>query len=100
MMVPAYCIFMTSFVGKPKDGFVEIAYFTLEQFWGRGFASRTAGSLVRIAREIAPGVTITAKTLRESSASTKIIERLGFRHVRDVMDDDEGLVWEWHLPPV
>jgi Acetyltransferase (GNAT) domain len=89
-----------AFVGKPKDGFVEIAYFTMEQFQGRGFASRTAGLLVRIARETAPGVTVTAKTLRESNASTKILERLGFRQVRDVMDDEAGLVWEWHLPPV
>ena len=89
-----------AFVGKPRDGFVEIAYFTMEPFQGRGFASRTAGLLVRIAREAAPGVTITAKTLRERNASTKIVERLGFRQVRDVMDDDAGLVWEWHLPPV
>lgn len=88
-----------AFVGKPKDGFVEIAYFTLDEFQGRGFAGRTAGSLVRIARQTASEVTITAKTLRERNPSAKVLERLGFHHVRDVLDDDAGLVWEWHLPP-
>jgi len=89
-----------AFVGRPRDGFVEIAYFTLEPFWRRGIAHQTAQWLVRIARETAPGVTIASKTLRESNASTKILERPGFRQVRDVLDDDAGLVWEWHLPPV
>jgi ribosomal-protein-alanine N-acetyltransferase len=88
-----------AFVGKPKDGFVEIAYFTLDEFQSRGFAGRTAGSLVQIARLTAPDVTITAKTLRERNPSVKVLERLGFRQIRDVMDDDAGLVWEWHLPP-
>lgn len=88
-----------AFVDKPKDGFVEIAYFTLDEFQGHGFAGRTAGSLVQIARLTAPDVTITAKTLRERNPSAKVLERLGFHQIRDVMDDDAGLVWEWHLPP-
>jgi RimJ/RimL family protein N-acetyltransferase len=87
-----------AFVGAPRDGAVEIAYFTLAAFERRGLAGRTAAALVHIARAAAPDVTITAKTLRGSSASTKILERLGFRHVREVVDDEAGLVWEWRLP--
>src|SRR5688572_32725498 len=34
----------------PEDGRVEIAYFTVPQFEGRGFASGAAHSLVAIAR--------------------------------------------------
>ena len=88
-----------AFVGAPKGGIVEIAYFTLEPFQGRGFATRTARGLVRIAREASPDVTIAAKTLRQRSRSTSILERLGFRRAGDVVDDDAGLVWEWRLPP-
>ena len=88
-----------AFVGAPRGGLVEIAYYTLEPFRGRGFATRTARELVRIAREVAPEITIAAKTLRSPNESTRIVERLGFRRVRDVMDHEAGLVWEWHLPP-
>src|SRR6185312_14127614 len=39
-----------AFVGAPRDGVVEIAYFTLPEFMGRGYATLTARHLVGIAR--------------------------------------------------
>jgi ribosomal-protein-alanine N-acetyltransferase len=88
-----------AFVGAPREGRAEIAYFTLDGLEGRGFATKTARALVAIARKADPRVTLTAKTLPEDNASTAILRRLGFRHVGDVMDDDVGRAWEWHLPP-
>jgi len=38
------------FVGPPKHGRVEIAYFTLPEYEGKGMASRTADKLVSLAR--------------------------------------------------
>ncbi|HEY5807487.1 MAG TPA: hypothetical protein VIT67_05940 [Povalibacter sp.] len=35
-----------AFVGPPKDGCVEIAYYTLQNEQGRGHASKTASGLV------------------------------------------------------
>jgi [ribosomal protein S5]-alanine N-acetyltransferase len=84
-----------AFVGPPRDNRVEIAYFTLREFEGLRYATRTASELVGIARCATPGITIAAFTLRESNASTKILQRLGLRLFGDARDPDAGDVWEW-----
>jgi [ribosomal protein S5]-alanine N-acetyltransferase len=84
-----------AFVGPPRDNRVEIAYFTLKELQGLGYATRTATALVAIARSADPSIVISAFTLRESSASTKILQRLGFKLFGDAEDPDAGDVWEW-----
>lgn len=86
-----------AFVGPPKDGAVEISYFTLPAFEGRGFASQAAAHMVAIARR-AGGVAITAKTMPEENASTKILRRNGFAHVGETEDHEIGVAWLWRLP--
>jgi len=84
-----------AFVGPPRANRVEIAYFTLPEFQGRGYATRTATELMAIARRFAPGTTISALTLQEHNASTKLLERLGFKIFGNAHDADAGDVWEW-----
>jgi ribosomal-protein-alanine N-acetyltransferase len=84
-----------AFVGPPRDNRVEIAYFTRKELQGLGYAARTATALVEIARSANPSLVICAFTLRESSASTKILQRLGFKIFGDAQDPDAGDVWEW-----
>jgi len=84
-----------AFVGPPRENRVEIAYFTLQRLEGRGYATRTATELVAIARNTNPGIVITAFTLRESNASTKILQRLGLKLFGEAQDPDAGDVWEW-----
>jgi len=84
-----------AFVGPPRDGFVEIAYFTLENEQGQGFASQTAATLVRIARNHAPDIGLKAFTLKEDNPSTKILRGLGFSIAGVAQDADAGEVWEW-----
>ena len=84
-----------AFVGKPCENRVEIAYFTVAEFAGRGYATRTAEELAAIARNAIPGIVITAFTLRESNASTRILQRLGLKIHGDARDPDAGDVWEW-----
>ena len=84
-----------AFVGAPSDGVVEMAYFTLEEFQGRGFATQTAQKLLEIARSAAPSLSIKALTLPQQNPSTRILERLGFKVVGSAHDDDAGEVWEW-----
>jgi RimJ/RimL family protein N-acetyltransferase len=62
-----------AFVGAPRDGCVEIAYFTLEAFEGLGNGGNAAAALVDIAREADLSTRITAKTLREDNPSVKIL---------------------------
>ena len=87
-----------AFVGAPQDGWVEIAYFTLEPEQGQGYARLTATALVDIARTTAPHIGIRALTLMEDNASTKILRRLGFTVVGTTQDPDAGEVWDWRLP--
>ena len=84
-----------AFVGPPAEGFVEIAYFTVENEQRKGYASRTAASLVEIARAHTPEIGLKAFTLKEKNPSTKILERLGFSIVGTAQDADVGEVWEW-----
>lgn len=84
-----------AFVGPPKDGYVEIAYFTLENEQGKGYASQTAAALLALARASAPVLGIKAFTLKEENASAKILKSLGFSIVGTAHDADAGEVWEW-----
>ena len=84
-----------AFVGPPSDNCVEIAYFTLKDHEGRGYASQTAAGLVEIARRAAPQVKLKAFTLMEQNASTRILQRLGFEVIGTSQDPDAGEVWEW-----
>jgi [ribosomal protein S5]-alanine N-acetyltransferase len=79
-----------AFVGPPRENRIEIAYFTLKECGGLGYATRTAIELVAIARKDKPGIVISAFTLRESNASTKILQRLGLSVFADAQDPDAG----------
>lgn len=86
-----------AFVGPPRGGVVEIAYYTLPANAGRGHATRTARALVEIAH--AAGCTAIAHTLMEDNASTRILRRLGFTIDGTAQDDEAGTVWRWRLAP-
>ena len=83
------------FKSPPVSGEVEIAYFTFPGFEGRGIASAMARELMALAVASAPGITVTAQTLRERGASSRILEKLGFRLRGDVTHPEDGEVWEW-----
>jgi len=84
-----------AFVGPPKDGCVEIAYYTRDSECGNGYASRTAATLVAMARAHDPAIVLKAFTLKEENASTRILRRLGFEMVGVAEDADAGEVWAW-----
>jgi ribosomal-protein-alanine N-acetyltransferase len=84
-----------AFKSPPKAGRVEIAYFTFPEFEGRGFATEMAKQLLKIAAATDSNVQVYAQTLPVNSASTKILERLGFTLSGSVNHSEDGLVWEW-----
>lgn len=84
-----------SFTGQPKDGKVEIAYWTFKRFEGQGIASFACKSLIEIAYGEDPSVTVTAKTAPEHNASTKILTKNNFVFTGVVQDDDIGNAWLW-----
>lgn len=83
------------FKSAPRNNRVEIAYYTFPGWEGKGYATEMTGRLLELAYATAPLVLVTARTLPEKSASTTILEKLGFVCEGDVFDPDDGLVWEW-----
>jgi RimJ/RimL family protein N-acetyltransferase len=85
------------FKGRPHNKRVEIAYFTFPGFEGRGLASAMAAELVAIARQHEPTFVVAAQTLPRRNASHRVLEKLGFRHVKTIDHPEDGMVWEWQL---
>jgi [ribosomal protein S5]-alanine N-acetyltransferase len=86
-----------AFKGAPQDNKVEIAYYTLPDLEGQGWATATARELIKIARSAAPGIGIAAQTLPERNASTALLTKLGFELLGPMMHPEDGEVWEWRL---
>jgi RimJ/RimL family protein N-acetyltransferase len=89
------CVGTCAFTSAPRDGAVEIAYFTFPGHEGRGVATRMAERLVSIAEKSAPRVLVTAHTLPQENASTRILRRIGFDLMGPLVHADDGLIWVW-----
>jgi RimJ/RimL family protein N-acetyltransferase len=86
-----------AFKGAPEANRVEIAYYTLPELEGRGFASATAMELVHIARRTMPGIVVAAQTLPVPNASNALLKKLGFAFKGSLRHPEDGEVWEWQL---
>ena len=83
------------FVGSPKNGKVEIAYWTFREFEGQGIASFACEELVSLAYRTDPNLTVTAKTAPVHNASSKILQKNGFVFTEIVQDEEIGDAWLW-----
>jgi L-amino acid N-acyltransferase YncA len=89
-----------SYKGPPDaDGVVEIAYFTFPPHEGRGYATAMAAQLTARAGTAPAARTVRAHTLPERNASARILEKLGFAHLGEVVDPEDGAVWRWERAP-
>lgn len=85
------------FTGQPKEGKVEIAYWTFKEYEGQGIYSFSCKELILISEQSDPTIIITAKTAPEYNASTKILQNNGFIFTEIVQDDEIGDAWLWTL---
>jgi len=83
------------FKSPPRDGRVEIAYFTFPEAEARGIATAMAAALLAIAESYP--VIVAAQTLPARNASHRVLEKLGFKYVEMVFHSEDGHVWEWRL---
>jgi RimJ/RimL family protein N-acetyltransferase len=89
-----------AYKGPPDaEGAVEIAYFTFPVYQGRGYATAMAALLTAWAGAPPPARTVRAHTLPERNASVRILEKLGFAHLGQVVDPEDGPVWRWERAP-
>ena len=85
------------FTGQPKDGKVEIAYWTFKEYERQGISSFSCKELIQISEQTDPAIIITAKTAPEHNASTKILQNNGFTFTGIVQDHEIGDAWLWTL---
>jgi RimJ/RimL family protein N-acetyltransferase len=87
-----------SFIAEQSSRSIEIAYFTFPPFEGQGIATAMARELLALADRYGnPG--LHAFTLPEKSASSSLLQKLGFTQTGEGLDDEVGLVWRWERPP-
>ena len=86
-----------AFRSPPRNGEVEIAYFTFPEFESRDFATEMARHLIEIAQASIPGIKIFAFTLPEKNASNRILQKLEFNFAGETRDEDDRVVWRWEL---
>jgi RimJ/RimL family protein N-acetyltransferase len=86
-----------SFKGPPTDGVVEIAYGIAPEEQGKGYATEAAQALTDLARTFKEVRIVRAHTLPDSVASQRVLVKCGYKHVGEVIDPEDGLVWrfEW-----
>jgi RimJ/RimL family protein N-acetyltransferase len=93
-----HCVGTCAFKRPPRDGRVEIAYFTFAGDEGRGVATRMAAALLAIAAAADPAVTLVAQTLPLENPSTAVLRKLGFALTGSFDSDEDGTVWVWERP--
>lgn len=86
-----------AFKGEPIDGVVEIAYFTLPPYEGKGYANAMVAELVRLCQPSPAVRRIVAHTMPEESAVTAVLRKNGFTRTGEFSDPEDGLVWRWEL---
>jgi [ribosomal protein S5]-alanine N-acetyltransferase len=91
------CVGTCAFTSAPKNNVAEIAYFTFPGNEGRGVATRMAALLISLAKGSAPSVVVTAHTLPEENASTRVLRKLGFVLEGPRIHDEDGQIWVWRI---
>ena len=85
-----------SFMGPPnEEGVVEIAYGIVPGYQGHGYATEAAAALVAFAFDSGRVHLVRAHTLPTTNASTRVLAKCGFERVGEVVDPEDGLVWQW-----
>jgi len=81
--------------GPAASGAPEIAYFTFPVYEGRGYGKAMAAVLLERARASGEARSVIAHTLPQRSASTRILESVGFTLDGEIVHAEDGVVWRW-----
>ena len=74
------------FTGKPRNGIVEIAFWTFPGYQREGIATQACGQMIDIALKEEASVVITATTSSEKDASAGVLEKNGFLNYGSLPD--------------
>ena len=76
---------------------VELGYSVAPAYRNQGYATEAIGALVEYAAQ-AGATVVTAHTLPQTNASTRVLIKLGFTMERVHEDPKDGPVWRWIRP--
>jgi RimJ/RimL family protein N-acetyltransferase len=85
------------FKGPPDNGVVELGYEIAQQHRNRGLATAAVQGMLTEAFAAEEVTGVRAHTLPEPNASNRVLEKLGFRHDGDEVEDGQ-IVWRFVLP--
>lgn len=86
------------FKGEPnEEGMVEIGYEVAPAYRRRGLAMEAAQGMINYAFARPEIKRVDAHTLPERNASTRVLEKVGMKHVGTVQDPQDGEIWRWSL---
>jgi [ribosomal protein S5]-alanine N-acetyltransferase len=95
---PRVLVGMGGYKDEPTaEGVVEIGYAIAPAYRGRGLATQAARALVERAfadREVAA---VDAHTLGFPSASTRVLEKIGFERIAEASSSEHGPLWHWRI---
>lgn len=84
------------FKGEPDmEGMVELGYEIAAAYRGRGLATEAAQGLLTYAWSHENVLRVTAATLAEENASTRLLRRLDFTFTGEETDLEDGKIWTW-----
>lgn len=88
---------MGGFPGPPdSDGVAEIAYGIASAHQGKGYATEVAHALIDFASRDKSVRLLRAHTLAQTNASTRVLEKCGFKKTGETIDPENNLaVWRW-----
>jgi len=88
---------MGGFPGPPdSEGVAEIAYGIAPSYQGKGYATEVANMLIDFASQEKSVHLLCAHTLAKTNASTRVLEKCGFKKVGATVDPENNLpVWRW-----
>jgi RimJ/RimL family protein N-acetyltransferase len=88
---------MCGFPGPPdSNGVAEIAYGIAPDYQRRGYATEAATTLIQFVSNDPRVKMIRAHTLTEKNASTRVLEKCGFKKIADAIDPENNLpIWRW-----
>lgn len=92
---------MAGFPGPPDpDGVAEIAYGIAPAYQGKGHATEVANGLTDFASQNESVRLLRAHTLAQINASTRVLEKCGFKKVGELIDPEDHVpIWRWERAP-
>lgn len=95
----ALFIGVIGFKGPPDDaGMVEIAYGIAESHQRRGYATEASTAVLKFAAGDSRVRVVRAHTKDFNVASSRVLQKLGFQCLGEVIDPEDGPVLRWERP--